>query len=166
MFSLDSDLRSNSSYWSVTIGPEGARWPQFDQAPGGHCGQIPDVAVGLVFLAHVPWLSVLSNLEPHHLASSADRMNSVAPTPKTNPLQLFNLARISHKYEFPSLEAWALNALTLAHTHPIHPSNNKMGKDRAFNNSLTCIALRTRYASSAFRIMLVFYNGAKVSTIL
>ncbi|KAI6147334.1 hypothetical protein BKA82DRAFT_4152531 [Pisolithus tinctorius] len=88
MFSLDSDLRSSSHVQSVnsavtTVGPEGENdETQLDQ-----------------FRA---LLWALYSL-PHEL--------SVALTPEANPSQLFNLARISHKYEFRSIEAWALNAL-------------------------------------------------------
>jgi len=46
----------------------------------------------------------------------------VALTPKANSLQLFHLARITHKYQFRSIESWAINALTTCYTRPIHPS--------------------------------------------
>jgi hypothetical protein len=43
----------------------------------------------------------------------------VALTPKANSLQLFHLSRITHKYQFRSIETWALNALTTCYTRPI-----------------------------------------------
>jgi hypothetical protein len=43
----------------------------------------------------------------------------VALTPKANSLQLLYLARITHKYQFRSIETWALNALTTCYTRPI-----------------------------------------------
>jgi len=43
----------------------------------------------------------------------------VTLTPKANSLQLFHLARITHKYQFRSIETWALNALTKCYTRPI-----------------------------------------------
>lgn len=42
-----------------------------------------------------------------------------ALTPKANSLQLFNLARITHKYQFRSIETWALNSLTTCYTRAI-----------------------------------------------
>lgn len=36
---------------------------------------------------------------------------------------MFNLARITHKYEFRSIEAWALGALTTIYTRPAHSPN-------------------------------------------
>ncbi|KAG6333001.1 hypothetical protein ID866_6092 [Astraeus odoratus] len=108
MFSLDSDLRSSScmstSSTVSAVGPEG----ESDDNPIRLQGDTADEFRALLW--------ALYSL-PHEL--------SVALTPKANPLQLFNLARISHKYEFRSIEAWALNALTLAYTRPMHPSNNK-----------------------------------------
>lgn len=44
---------------------------------------------------------------------------TLALTPKANTSQLFNLARITHKYEFRSIEAWALGALTTLYTRPL-----------------------------------------------
>lgn len=43
----------------------------------------------------------------------------VALTPHANALQLFNLARITHKYQFRSIETWALSALTACYTRTI-----------------------------------------------
>lgn len=43
----------------------------------------------------------------------------VALTPKANSLQLFHLARITHKYQFRAIETWALNALTACYTRSI-----------------------------------------------
>lgn len=43
----------------------------------------------------------------------------LAITPKANSLQLFYLARITHKYQFRSIETWALNALTACYTRSI-----------------------------------------------
>jgi len=43
----------------------------------------------------------------------------IASTPKANSLQLFHLSRITHKYQFRSIETWALNALTTCYTRPI-----------------------------------------------
>ncbi|KIM66809.1 hypothetical protein SCLCIDRAFT_1210863 [Scleroderma citrinum Foug A] len=107
MFSLDSDLRLNSSNSNITIGPEG----ESDDNPIRLQGDTADEFRALLW--------ALYSL-PNEL--------SVALTPKANPLQLFNLARISHKYEFRSIEAWALNALTLAYTRPMHPPNTKDGE--------------------------------------
>lgn len=108
MFSLDSDLRSSSHVSGnstvTTVGPEGEN----DDNPIRLQGDTADQFRALLW--------ALYSL-PHEL--------SVALTPEANPLQLFNLARISHKYEFRSTEAWSLNALTQIYTRPMHPPSNK-----------------------------------------
>lgn len=43
----------------------------------------------------------------------------LALTPQANALQLFHLARITHKYQFRSVETWALNALTASYTRTL-----------------------------------------------
>ena len=42
----------------------------------------------------------------------------VAMTPQANSVQLYELARIAHKYQFRSLESWALVAIHAYYTRP------------------------------------------------
>ncbi|EGN98550.1 hypothetical protein SERLA73DRAFT_183611 [Serpula lacrymans var. lacrymans S7.3] len=102
MFSLDSDLRSSSgqsSSSSVTAGAEG----ESDDNPIRLQGDTADEFRALLWALYAL---------PHEL--------TVALTPKANHLQLFNLSRITHKYQFRSIEAWALTALTNYYTRPSH----------------------------------------------
>ncbi|KAG2359638.1 hypothetical protein BDR07DRAFT_1452278 [Suillus spraguei] len=101
MFSLDSDLRSSSST-SVTAGPEG----ESDDNPIRLQGDTAQEFRALLWALYAL---------PHEL--------TLALTPKANTSQLFNLARITHKYEFRSIEAWALGALTTIYTRPVHSSS-------------------------------------------
>ena len=87
--------------------------------------------------------------------------------PKTNPLQLFNLVCISHRYEFRSIKAWAPNALALAYTRLMHPPNNKDGEGPSleqFTELASHCELAVHHQPS--ESCLSFYNGIKVSTIL
>ncbi|OJA09328.1 hypothetical protein AZE42_05459 [Rhizopogon vesiculosus] len=97
MFSLDSDLRSSTSTSSVTAGPEG----ESDDNPIRLQGDTAQEFRALLWALYAL---------PHEL--------TLALTPKANTSQLFNLARITHKYEFRSIEAWALGALTTLYTRP------------------------------------------------
>lgn len=127
MFSLDSDLRLNSSNSNITIGPEG----ESDDNPIRLQGDTADEFRALLwalYSLYVPSDSLCRTTASSPGIVSRPNELSVALTPKANPLQLFNLARISHKYEFRSIEAWALNALTLAYTRPMHPPNTKDGE--------------------------------------
>ncbi|KAG2145877.1 hypothetical protein DEU56DRAFT_788604 [Suillus clintonianus] len=99
MFSLDSDLRSSSSTPSVTAGPEG----ESDDNPIRLQGDTAQEFRALLWALYAL---------PHEL--------TLALTPKANTSQLFHLARITHKYEFRSIEAWALGALTTIYTRPMH----------------------------------------------
>jgi hypothetical protein len=72
--------------------------------------------VGTIFLVR-PLPIVLCRLNKYNLYRPHELM--VALTPKANSLQLFRLARITHKYQFRSVETWALNALTTCYTRPI-----------------------------------------------
>jgi len=98
MFSLDSDLRSHTSSNDTSIGPEG----ESDDNPIRLQGDTADEFRSLLWALYAL---------PHELM--------VALTPKANSLQLFHLARITHKYQFRSIETWALNALTTCYTRPI-----------------------------------------------
>ncbi|KAG1879156.1 hypothetical protein F4604DRAFT_1891821 [Suillus subluteus] len=98
MFSLDSDLRSSSST-SVTAGPEG----ESDDNPIRLQGDTAQEFRALLWALYA--------LPPEL---------TLALTPKANTSQLFNLARITHKYEFRSIEAWALSALTTIYTRTTH----------------------------------------------
>lgn len=83
--------------------------------------------MGSVFAVRVLVSWIESDLT-HCDGSNSPHELSVALTPKANPLQLFNLARISHKYEFRSIETWALNALTHIYTRPMHLTTYKDGE--------------------------------------
>lgn len=42
----------------------------------------------------------------------------IATTTEANTMQLLNLSRISHKYQFRSIETWAISALTMFYIRP------------------------------------------------
>ncbi|EIW81192.1 hypothetical protein CONPUDRAFT_55683 [Coniophora puteana RWD-64-598 SS2] len=99
MFSLDSDLRSHSAGGSNAVRPEG----ESDENPITLQGDTADEFRALLW--------ALYSL-PHEF--------SLAQTGRSSHAQLFNLAKISHKYEFRSIEGWALAALTALYTRPSH----------------------------------------------
>ncbi|KAF9221488.1 hypothetical protein BS17DRAFT_737146 [Gyrodon lividus] len=102
MFSLDSDLRSSSSSSSsssVTIGPEG----ESDDNPIRLQGDTADEFRSLLWALYAL---------PHELEA--------AMTTKAISLKLFNLARITHKYEFRATENWALDKLKAISTRLMH----------------------------------------------
>ncbi|KAF8843224.1 hypothetical protein BDN67DRAFT_964589 [Paxillus ammoniavirescens] len=100
MFSLDSDLRSSSSSCSsssVTVGPEG----ESDDNPIRLQGDTADEFRSLLWALYAL---------PHEAAMTAKGIS----------LKLYNLARITHKYEFRATEGWALEKLKAIYTHPMH----------------------------------------------
>lgn len=102
MFSLDLDLRSHTSTSSSSsIGPEG----ESDDNPIRLQGDSAEEFRALLWALYAL---------PHELM--------VALTPNANPLQLFHLSRITHKYQFRSIETWALNALTACYTRSLSSS--------------------------------------------
>ena len=102
MFSLDLDLRSHTiSTTSSSIGPEG----ESDDNPIRLQGDSAEEFRALLWALYAL---------PHELM--------VALTPHANPLQLFHLSRITHKYQFRSIETWALNALTACYTRSLSSS--------------------------------------------
>ncbi|KAH7925601.1 hypothetical protein BV22DRAFT_1112228 [Leucogyrophana mollusca] len=105
MFSLDSDLRSNSdaSSSSVTVGPEG----ESDDNPIRLQGDTADEFRALLWALY---------------ATPPDFERAVSPK-SNNLLQLFNLARITHKYEFHAIERWTLDTLTKRYTSSDPPSS-------------------------------------------
>ena len=102
MFSLDLDLRSHTiSTCSSSIGPEG----ESDDNPIRLQGDSAEEFRALLWALYAL---------PHDLM--------VALTPNANPLQLFHLSRITHKYQFRSIETWALTALTACYTRSLSSS--------------------------------------------
>ncbi|KAF8558324.1 hypothetical protein OG21DRAFT_1433586 [Imleria badia] len=100
MFSLDSDLRSSTTNSSgVTVGPEG----ESDDNPIRLQGDTADEFRSLLWSLYAL---------PHELES--------AMTAKAISLKLFNLARITHKYEFRAIESWALDKLKAIYMRPMH----------------------------------------------
>ncbi|KAF7987052.1 hypothetical protein HWV62_187 [Athelia sp. TMB] len=99
MFSLDLDLRAHTtSSTGASIGPEG----ESDDNPIRLQGDTADEFRALLWALYAL---------PHELM--------VALTPQANMLQLFHLSRITHKYQFRSIETWALAALTTAYKNTI-----------------------------------------------
>ncbi|KAG9315651.1 hypothetical protein JVU11DRAFT_3296 [Chiua virens] len=102
MFSLDSDLRSSTTSTSnsgVTVGPEG----ESDDNPIRLQGDTADEFRSLLWALYAL---------PHELEG--------VTTTKSSSLKLFNLARITHKYEFRATESWALDKLKTTWMHPGH----------------------------------------------
>ncbi|KAH7909811.1 hypothetical protein BJ138DRAFT_1154339 [Hygrophoropsis aurantiaca] len=96
MFSLDSDLRSNASSSTVTVGPEG----ESDDNPIRLQGDTADEFRALLWAMYA--------LPPE--------FDQAQISQRANILQLFHLARITHKYEYRSLQEWALNMLATYYT--------------------------------------------------
>ncbi|KAF8440827.1 hypothetical protein L210DRAFT_3612106 [Boletus edulis BED1] len=103
MFSLDSDLRSSTCSTTnnsgVTVGPEG----ESDDNPIRLHGDSADEFRSLLWALYAL---------PHELEG--------AMTAKAISLKLFNLARITHKYEFRATENWALDKLKTIYMRPVH----------------------------------------------
>jgi hypothetical protein len=98
MFSLDSDLRSSSTHNSgVTVEGES------DDNPIRLQGDTADEFRSLLWALYAL---------PHELEG--------AMTTKAISLKLFNLARITHKYEFRAIENWSLDKLKTIYMRPTH----------------------------------------------
>jgi hypothetical protein len=116
MFSLDSDLRSSSTHNSgVTVEGES------DDNPIRLQGDTADEFRSLLwalYALYVHFLPLSCDHEPyvHHRPHELEG----AMTTKAISLKLFNLARITHKYEFRAIENWSLDKLKTIYMRPTH----------------------------------------------
>ncbi|OCH92656.1 hypothetical protein OBBRIDRAFT_791103 [Obba rivulosa] len=96
MFQLSSETDSSRSDSSMTS-PEG----ETDENPIRLLGDTADEFRALLWALYAL---------PHELM--------LATTPDANCTQLLNLARITHKYQFRSIETWALSVLHIHYSRP------------------------------------------------
>lgn len=97
MFQLSSETDSSRSESSVTLAVEG----ESDDNPIRLQGDSADEFRALLWSLYAL---------PHELL--------IAMTPEADPMQLVALARITNKYQFRSLETWALSALNIYYSRP------------------------------------------------
>ncbi|KAH9947630.1 hypothetical protein B0H21DRAFT_738207 [Amylocystis lapponica] len=97
MFQLSTETDSSRSDSSMTVAPEG----ESDDNPIRLQGDTADEFRALLWALYAL---------PHELM--------IATTSDANCAQLVNLARITHKYQFRSVEMWALGALYAYYAHP------------------------------------------------
>ncbi|KAL6302003.1 hypothetical protein BKA93DRAFT_737701 [Sparassis latifolia] len=97
MFQLSSETDSSRSDSSMAAAPEGEN----DDNPIRLQGDSPDEFRALLWALYAL---------PHELM--------LATTPDANCMQLVHLARITHKYQFRSIETWALGALHIFYSRP------------------------------------------------
>ncbi|GJE97119.1 hypothetical protein PsYK624_133300 [Phanerochaete sordida] len=97
MFQLSSETDSSRSESSVTLAVEG----ESDDNPIHLQGDSADEFRALLWSLYAL---------PHELL--------IAMTPEADPMQLVALARITNKYQFRSLETWALGALNTYYSRP------------------------------------------------
>ncbi|KAG6377232.1 hypothetical protein JVT61DRAFT_1286 [Boletus reticuloceps] len=122
MFSLDSDLRSSTcstiNNSGVTVGPEGESDDNPIRLHGDSADEFRSLLWALYALyVHFPLASWRCH-KPH--AHHRPHELEGAMTAKAISLKLFNLARITHKYEFRAIENWALDKLKTIYMRPVH----------------------------------------------
>lgn len=107
MFQLSSETDSSRSDSSMTVTTEG----EGDENPIRLQGDTADEFRALLWSLYALYVPLLPS--DHKRLKAHDRPHElvVALTPEADCNQLVNLARITSKYQFRSLEAWALGAL-------------------------------------------------------